>query len=59
MRPWKLCNSRGKLLICCCILNCILAADLALGGHWLSILCISSAAFCALGTYSAKCCANN
>tara|TARA_B100000212_G_scaffold341984_1_gene326983 strand:- start:13698 stop:13901 length:204 start_codon:yes stop_codon:yes gene_type:complete len=55
IRPWKECNSYGKLLIFCCIINCILAVELAVSGHWLGVFSITSAAFCGIGTYSKKC----
>jgi len=55
IRPWKECNFYGKLLTLCCVINCILAIELATGGHWLCLLSISSAALCGLGTYSQKC----
>ncbi len=54
MAPWRTLNSRGKLLTICCIINVIVAIQLARVGSYMCIFSILMAAFCGMCTYSPR-----
>lgn len=51
MRPWRDLNGRGKMLICCVILNILIAITIATSGSWLCLLPTGTAIICGLSTY--------
>lgn len=54
MRPWHELNSRGKMLLCCVVLNIIVAITIANTGSWLCLVPAGTAMICGLSTYLPK-----
>lgn len=55
MRPWRDCNTLGKFMIICSIINVIVAIQLATIPSYFSIFSIIMGAYCGMITYSKKC----
>lgn len=55
MRSWKDCNTLGKCMIICSVINVIVAIQLATIPSYFSIFSIIMGAYCGMMTYSKKC----
>lgn len=58
MRPWRDCNTLGKCMIVCSVINIFAAVKLALVPNYLCFFSLFMAAYCGLFTYTAKCTIN-
>ena len=59
MRPWNDCNTLGKCMIICSIINVIVAIKLAMLPSYFSIFSVIMASYCGVMTYSKKCTKND
>lgn len=55
MRPWRSLNTRGRILLICCIINVYVSVVYALDSNNLWLFSIFMALYCGLSTYSPKC----
>lgn len=54
MKPWRLLNFQGRLLLICCIINMIVAIILLNAGRWECIYATIWAGLCGCMTYLPK-----
>jgi hypothetical protein len=54
MRPWTSLNTKGRMLLVCCILNVLASVSFALSSDVYWIFSISMAMFCGLSTYNSR-----
>ena len=58
MRPWRDCNTLGRCMIVCSIINVLIAVKLALVPNYLCFFSLFMAMYCGLITYNKKYTAN-
>lgn len=55
MRPWSSLNSRGRILLICCIINVFVSVVYVLESNNYWLFSIFMGMYCGLSTYSHKC----
>ena len=54
MKPWRVLNTKGKLLAVACCINMWVAVVLATDGKWSCVFSVVVAMICGICTYSKK-----
>lgn len=54
MRAWANLNTKGRILLCCCVMNVFISVVFALDSNICWLFSIFMAMFCGLSTYSSR-----